>query len=52
MGGLTGSVPFSHSAFLRPSGVDLRFELMAYCQSIVSNKTCLKELLGGTRRIL
>jgi hypothetical protein len=52
MGSLTGGVPFSHLAFLRPSGGDLRFELMAYCQSGVSNKRRLKELLGGTRRIL
>ncbi len=37
MGSLTGGVPFSHSAFL------------GYCQSGVSNKRCLRELLGGTR---
>ena len=52
MGGLTGGVSFLHSAFLRPSGGDLRFVLIANCQSRVSNKRCLKELLGGTRRIL
>jgi hypothetical protein len=52
MGGLTGGVPFSHSAFLRPLGKDLRFVLIANCQSGVSNKKCLKELLGGTRKIL
>ncbi len=52
MGGLTGGVPFLHLAFLRPSGRDLRFVLMANCQSGVSNKRHLKELLGGTRRIL
>jgi hypothetical protein len=52
MGGLRGGVPFSHSAFLRPSSGELRLELMAYCQSRVSNKRHLKELLGGTHRIL
>jgi hypothetical protein len=51
MGGLTGGVPFSYSAFFRPSGGDLRLELMAYCQSGVSKRRCLKGLLGGTRRI-
>ncbi len=45
-------MPFSYSAFLRPSGRNLRLELMAYCQSGVSNKRRLKELLGKTRRIL
>jgi hypothetical protein len=52
MGGLTSGVPFSHLAFQRPSGGDLRFMLIADHQSRVSNKRCLKELLGGTRRIL
>jgi hypothetical protein len=52
MGGLTGGVPFSHLAFLRPSSGDLRLELMAYCHCRVSNKRCLKELLGRTCRIL
>ncbi len=52
MGGLTGGVPFSHLAFFWPSGGDLRSELMAYCQSEVSNKRRLKELLGGIHRIL
>ncbi len=52
MGGLTGGVPFLHSAFFRPSGRDLRLELMTYGQSRVSNKRRLKELLEGTRRIL
>ncbi len=52
MGGLTGGMPFSHLTFLRPSGRDLRFMLIAHCLSKVSNKRCLKELLGGTRRIL
>jgi hypothetical protein len=52
MGSLTGGVPFSHLAFQRPSSGDLRFMLIAYCQSGVSNMRCLKELLGGTRRIL
>jgi hypothetical protein len=52
MGGLTGGMPFSHLAFFRPSGGDLRLELMAYCQSGISNKRCLKGLLGGTHRIL
>jgi hypothetical protein len=42
-----GGVPFLHLAFLRPSSKDLRLELMVYCQSRVSNKRCLKELLGG-----
>ncbi len=37
---------------LRPSGGDLRFVLIANCKSGVSNKRRLKELLGGTRRIL
>ncbi len=52
MGGLTGGVPFLHSEFLRLSGGDLRFVLIANCQSGVSNKRCLKELLGWTHRIL
>ncbi len=52
MGGLTGGVPFLHSEFLRPSGGDLRFKLMGYCQSEISNKRHLNELLGGTPRIL
>ncbi len=46
-----GGVLFLHSAFLRPSGKDLRFMLIANCQSGVVNKTHLKELLGGTCRI-
>jgi hypothetical protein len=52
MGGLTGGVPFLHSAFLRPYGRDLRVVLIANCQSRVFNKRRLKELLGGTCRIL
>jgi hypothetical protein len=51
MGGLTGGVPFLHSKFFRPSGGDLRLELMAHCQSGVSNIRRLKELLGGVCRI-
>jgi hypothetical protein len=47
-----GGVPILHSAFFRPSGTDLRLELMAYCQSGVSKRRRLKGLLGGTRRIL
>ncbi len=52
MGGLTGGVPFLHSTFLRPSGGDLWFVLMVNCQSGVSNKVRLKELSGGTHKIL
>ncbi len=52
MGGLTGGVPFSHSAFFRPSGGDLRLELMAHYQSGVSKIRHLNELLGGVCRIL
>jgi hypothetical protein len=52
MGSLTGGVPFLHSVFFRPSGRDLRLELMAHCQSRVSKIRCLNELLGGVRRIL
>ncbi len=52
MGGLTGGVAFLHSVFLRPSGRDLRFMFIVHCQSRVSNKRCLKELLGRTHRIL
>jgi hypothetical protein len=51
MGGLTGSVPFLHSVFLRPSSGDLRLGLMAHCQSGVSKIRHLNELLGGVRRI-
>ncbi len=51
MGGLTGGVPFSHFAFFTPSGRDLRFELMAHCQSGVSKIRCLNVLLGGVCRI-
>jgi hypothetical protein len=51
MGGLTGSVPFLHSKFFRPSGGDLRLELMVHFQSGVSKIRCLKELLGGVCRI-
>ncbi len=51
MGSLTGGVPFLHSAFFRPSGGDLRLALMVHCQSGVSKVRCLKELLGGVRRI-
>jgi hypothetical protein len=51
MGGLTGGVPFLHSVFFRPSGGDLRLELMAHCQSGVFKIRCLNELLGGVRRI-
>jgi hypothetical protein len=47
-----GGMPLSHSMFFRPSVGDLRLELMAHCQSGVSKTRCLKELLGGTRRIL
>jgi hypothetical protein len=36
----------------RPSGGDLRLELMACCQSGVSKRRRLKGLLGRTRRIL
>ncbi len=52
MGGLTGGLPFLHSAFLRTSGGDLRLALMAHCQSGVSKIRRLNELLGGVRRIL
>jgi hypothetical protein len=52
MGGLMGSVPFLHLVFLRPSGKDLRFILIANCQSGVYNIRHLKEILGGTRKIL
>jgi hypothetical protein len=52
MGGLMGSVPFSHSVFLKPSGRDLRFVLIANYQSEVSNKRRLEELVGGTSKIL
>jgi hypothetical protein len=52
MGSLTGSVPFLHSEFFRPSEGGLRLELMAYYQSQVSNKRRLKGLLGGTCRML
>ncbi len=51
MGSLTGGLPFLHSAFFRPSGRDLRLELMAHCQSGVSKIRRLNELLGGVRRI-
>jgi hypothetical protein len=51
MGYLTGSVPFLHSKFLRPSSGDLRFALMVHCQSGVSKIRCLNELLGGVCRI-
>jgi hypothetical protein len=51
MGGLTDGVPILHSAFFRPSGGDLRFELMAHCQSRVSKIRHLNKLLGGVRRI-
>ncbi len=52
MGGLMGGMPFLYLVFFRPSRGDLRLELMAYCQSGVSNKRHLKGLLGGTHRIL
>ncbi len=45
MGSLMGGVPFLHSAFLRPSGGDLRLALMAHCQSGVSKIRCLNKLL-------
>jgi hypothetical protein len=51
MDGLTGGVPFSYSAFLRPSGGDLRLALMVHCQSGVSKIRCMNELLGGVQRI-
>ncbi len=43
MGGLPGGVSFSHSTFFRPSGGDLRLELMAHCQSGVSKIRRLNE---------
>ncbi len=52
IGGQATDFPFLHSKGLRPSGGDLRLELMAYCQSEVSRMRCLKDNLGGTRRIL
>ncbi len=52
MGSLTGGVPILHSVFFKPSGGDLRFVLIANCQSGVSTKRRLKELVGGTCRIL
>jgi hypothetical protein len=52
MGGLTGGVSFSHSAFLRPSCGDLRLALMVHHQSGVSKIRRLNELLGGVCRIL
>jgi hypothetical protein len=51
MGGLTGGMPFLHLCVFRPSGGDLRLELMAHCQSGVSKIRCLKELLGVVCRI-
>jgi hypothetical protein len=51
MGGLTGGVPVLHSAFFRPSGRDLRLELMAHCHSGVSKIRRLNKLLGGVCRI-
>jgi hypothetical protein len=51
MDGLTGRVPFSHSAFFGPSSGDLRLELMVHCQSRVSKLRGLNELLGGVLRI-
>ena len=51
MGGLTGGMPFSHSAFLKFSGGDLRLALMAHCQSGISKIRCLNKLLGGVPRI-
>ncbi len=47
MGGLTGGVPFLHSAFFRSYGGDLRLELMACCQSRVSKIRLLKGLWEG-----
>ena len=51
MDGLTGGVPFSYSAFLRPSGGDLRLALMVHCQSGVFKIRRLNRLLGGVHRI-
>ncbi len=51
MGGRTVRVPFLHSESFKPLGGDLRFVLMAYCQSGVSKIRRLKELLGWTHRI-
>ncbi len=43
--------PFLHSKGLRPSGGDLRLELMAYYQSEVSRMRRLKDDLGGTHSL-
>ena len=52
IGGQVTDFHFLYSKFLRPSGRDLRLELMAYCQSGVSRMRHLKDNLGGTCRIL
>jgi hypothetical protein len=52
MGGQAFNFPFLHSEFFRPSGRDLRLELMEYCQSGVSKIRCFKVDLGRTCRIL
>jgi hypothetical protein len=51
MGGQTVRVTFLHSKSFKPLGRDLRFVIIAYCQSGVSKIRCLNELLGRTCRI-
>jgi hypothetical protein len=50
IGGCAPDFPFLHSEAFKPSGGDLRLELMEYFQSGISRIRRLKDDLAGMRR--